>query len=471
MISIKDLQQSYHWQRQNLERLWLQSSNYSQDDESIKSCFSSAYQSVSEKLDALTLYFWQANQHYRNPHNTAVYYPGMGSIYGAKSDGMEGMSRLLPLWSAYYLSPTITDAVTHEIKEYFQQTITRGTDPKGSAYWGDITDGSTLICEAADIALAIWLVKDCLWHEFPDEVKHNALHWLGQARDKKTADNNWHLFIVLIDAVVTSLDSSNRYDCSDRYSRIKSFYLDQGCFKDGDNGDVDLYNAWGFHYNLYWIDQIDPEFDRSFIRQAVCDYSDWYQYLFTKGGSPLFGRSLSYRMAMPVPILAANHYSPIDFPNGTTLNTLYSCWNYYIQNDALKLGRPTQGVFEDNPTWLDPYSGPASAFWSTRSLVLHFYRSQDIDWTKTELIALPAESEKRTLEVASANMRITTIPSDKKTQVEFLKNNEEFQPQSLKSATLKDRLRSLILGISQRPSNNLLKHSIRVFDSNLRYYR
>ncbi|GAB3100004.1 DUF2264 domain-containing protein [Aestuariicella hydrocarbonica] len=471
MINLTDLTRSYETQQQNFRRLRLRKRKFDQGDGAIKASFKDPSKPIAVKLDDLTVYFWRAHQHYQNTHNTAVHYPGLGSIYGADNDGLEGMSRLLPLWAAYITSPQAQPVLAEDMLRYIGRVLSRGTNPADPAYWGEITDRSTLICEAADIALAVWLVRGSVWLHLPKNDRVRILTWLKQVQGKKTADNNWHLFVVLIEKVIQSLDKSYQPEYMTQYQRIKSFYLGQGCFKDGENGQVDLYNAWGFHYCLYWLDQIDPDFDADFIKHSICEYSRWFQYLFTSNGCPLFGRSLCYRMAMPVPIQAANEYAPQEFSDGKILHILYSCWSFFINNGALKYGRPTQGVFEDDPTWLDPYTGPASAFWGTRSLVMYFYRSTAVDWTQTHLAPLPAEEEKKTLQVSSAGFCVTTEPSQKLSQVEFLRHYNRFYPQLVDTPSLKERIRALVLGISQRPTNNLLKKTVRVFDSRLSYYR
>lgn len=98
-------------------------------------------------------------------------------------------------------------------------------------------------------------------------------------------DNNWHLFGLTVEAVLCDLSGEGEID-PQKYQRIKAFYVGEGWFRDGARGNYDYYNAWGFHYSLYWLDQIDPQFDRAFIHDALRQFNDGYRHLITPRGSP-----------------------------------------------------------------------------------------------------------------------------------------------------------------------------------------
>jgi len=243
MITAKELKKLFKMQTQKLHQLFYSKTNYSQNDVLIKQAFINPDLSVVDKFEASVDYFWQAQKHYKISSGTLAYYPGYGSIYGARNDGIEGISRLLPLWAAYLSSPAQKSSIKNEMRQHLKSAFVNGTNPQGANYWGDISDKSTLICEAADIALALWLCRDNVWQEFSPAEKKLIISWLKQVNGKQTADNNWHLFVVLIEIVVLFFDPEFKSDIKTRYAKVKSFYAGNGCFKDGLNGDVDLYNA------------------------------------------------------------------------------------------------------------------------------------------------------------------------------------------------------------------------------------
>ncbi len=59
----------------------------------------------------------------------------------------------------------------------------------------------------------------------------------------------------------------------------------------------------GIHYQFYWINQIDPQWDQEFITTARGQYVASYQYLIGVNGFPIWGRSVCYRMAAAAPLV------------------------------------------------------------------------------------------------------------------------------------------------------------------------
>ena len=107
---------------------------------------------------ALLRYFWTGYAHSIDRHGTIADYPGAPSCYGARNDAIEGVTRLLPLWAAAYSSPLCANELRAPMGEALVRALTHGCDPGHPGYWGSIGPRSTLICEAADVALAVWLV-------------------------------------------------------------------------------------------------------------------------------------------------------------------------------------------------------------------------------------------------------------------------------------------------------------------------
>jgi len=176
-------------------------------------------------------------------------------------------------------------------------------------------------------------------------------------------------------------------------------------------------------------------------------------------------------MATPAPLLSACFYNEQSISVGQALNTLASCWRFFTVNRGLRAGCPTQGVFETNPLWLDPYSGPASALWSTRSLVMYYFVSRNLDWNQVKIEPLPAQSGDVSICLQKAKMNVEIDRANETTTIQFHDNKAVFNKKMLKRSSLKDCLKSYVFGAPHRPSNNLLDYEIRTFDSSLRYYR
>jgi len=461
----------FQWQR--LQRLLRMRRPYRQGDAAMLGRAAALGDDASALSDELVAYFWAAQRHYAVRGGTLAYYPGYPSIYGARNDAIEGVSRLMPVWAAYVTSPGAEPGLAAQMRAHMRLTLSRAFDPASPDYWGQIGDRSTLICEAADVALALWLLRGDLWAELASSTQQRLLAWLRQGVGRATADNNWHLFVVLIDAVLTELDPRHRFSSAARLARICEFARSDGCFVDGPKGEVDFYNAWGFHYPLFWLRQMPATAQlASFGAAALRAFCDWYQCLFTPTGLPLFGRSLCYRFAASAPLLACALEAPEALAPGIAKRAYLLNWQYFIAEGGLAAGRPTQGVFRDDLRWLDAYSGPASSLWGTRSLVSFLYAKRTLDWSAIPAARLPAEAATVDRWIAALQARLLAEPAEPATvRLQFrsaVANGAASQPLL---QTRGERCREWIYADAWRPTNNLLKLGVTEIDSTLDAYR
>jgi hypothetical protein len=257
-----------------------------------------------------------------------------------------------------------------DLGELFATGLDAGTDPGSPEFWGQIADRDPSIVEAADVALALWVSRDGVWSELPQRTQRQIADWLGSVNGKKTVDNNWHLFIVLINAVLSDLDQAHdEKEMHARYSRFKQFYRSDGWYSDGPDDKFDYYNAWGIHYALNWVRQIRPGFDADFLAESSAQFNSSFKYFFGPHGFPIMGRSVCYRMAAPVPLIQSVALADGSVPPAQARRALDLIWRFFIAKGAVSDGTCTQGYGRPDPRILDGYSGPASPLWSLRSLV------------------------------------------------------------------------------------------------------
>ncbi len=286
-----------------------------------------------------------------------AYYPGVSSQQTARLDAMEGCSRVLPTLAAWLhanpdtalKSSTLSDA-QFNLVDWIKCAFLAGTNPHHSGYWGNIEDYDQRICESADLALALWLSKEQIWQTLALGEQQQIVAWFTQVNHVETVDNNWHLFPLTVQLVLKDLTGEDHVE-HHRYARVKEFFVGDGWFRDGAKGNYDYYNAWGFHYSLYWLTQIDPEFDPHFIHHSLRTFSDQYRYFFTPQGFPLFGRSACYRLSVTAPLIATLDVHGARLPKeylGQFKRAFKTNLSYFISNGALQKGRPTQGLFADD---------------------------------------------------------------------------------------------------------------------------
>jgi hypothetical protein len=461
----------WRFQRERTLRLWRRKRPFVRLDEAIRQDVAASGDDAVAMTRSLVDYLWQAQRHYLHRNGTLAYYPGWPSIYGATNDAVEGVTRLMPLWAAYAGSALADVAMSRDMVAALRTALLHGTDPAHPGYWGDIDERSTLICEAADVALALWLGRDDWWPRLDEAQRVQVLLWLGQAVGRRTADNNWHLFVVLIDAVLAKLNPAHSFSSTDRLERVRSFMRGQGCFTDGPTGQIDFYNAWGFHYALHWLGDLGVLSANDPLLLALPELCRWYQWLFTEQGVPLFGRSLCYRFAASVPLLACAARAPEVVEPGVALGAYLANWRFFAGEGGLRAGRPTQGVFGEDVRWLDPYSGPASSLWGTRSLVMYLALSRTRIWVGTTPLSLPANQHPVRIAVPALDAVVVTDPAQGLATVAF--QAAGFAPLRIAAASpgLRDHLRQALTGVASRPVNNPRGAGLRQFSSSLEAYR
>ena len=432
------------------------------EDEKLKEFFLNKNNKTNyeERYQFLFKYFLKGYLEYQSEGGALVYYPGENSSRGAEMNALEGFARFFPLAASYmfstYNAPIDMDGKVLTLSFLFKKAIIHGTDPNHKEYWGDIEDRDQRLVEAADVALGLWLSRDYVWETFDPLEKRQVFNWLMTAEDKRFVDNNWNLFPITIFKVLEALGNDipeNVMQSEELYKKYKSHaYKGAGWFYDEPSG-YDYYNAWAIHYSLFWLNEIDPNFDPDFIKSSNEEFVEFYKYLFSGEGFPMMGRSVCYRVAAPAPIIAGAVLSPDIIPTGLALNALDSTWKYFILNDGIKDGKVTQGFFKDDLSLLDSYSGAGSCLWSLRSLIVAFYANNKISLFKSEIHPFPIDisSYEKTNDVIE-----WTISGNKETQkivLEIEKDRKDTIYPIIKYGLL-NKIKEFIFRRPARPNNH-----------------
>ena len=382
--------------KERILKLKRQQKKYDVNDRYIRMYFAQEH-CLQKQCEYLTRYVVEAFDHYAVEDYALAYYPGRPSQQSARTDAIEGVSRVLPVLAAWMHHSKQSKIEGLNGKDIDCAAIIRsafiaGTDPEHSGYWGKLHDCDQRTCESADLALTLWLSKKQVWDQLSQAEQTQIIDWFKQVNQVITVDNNWHLFPITVQVVIKALTGEDLIQ-QEKYQRVKEFYVGAGWFRDGAKGNYDYYTAWGFHYSLFWIDQILPDFDPGFIHGSLKDFVQSYRYFFTTEGIPFFGRSACYRLAAPAPLLAAIHQDKDALPLGEVKKAMRTNLNYFIEHGAMQYGAPTQGLFEDDTRLVDNYSGPASSFWSMRGLIIALYSGHQSGLWHAEESSLPIETE------------------------------------------------------------------------------
>ncbi|ENQ8650436.1 DUF2264 domain-containing protein [Vibrio fluvialis] len=462
---------------QHISKLLRGKNALSKNDAVIQQIFSDSSLSLKSKCEHFADYIAEAFAYYSVDNFTHAYYPGMPSQQGARMDAMEGCSRVLPTLAFWVARDPIEDSDPFYARKidainWLKHAFIAGTNPTHKGYWGALQDYDQRTCESADLALALWASKESAWDTFTQSEKDQIIAWFEQVNHVQVVDNNWHLFPVTVQLVIQSLTGREYVDMW-RYERVKEFNVGEGWFRDGAKGNYDFYNAWGFHYSLYWIDQINPEFDRDYIRRNLCEFSSKFRYLFTPQGLPFFGRSACYRLAAAAPLIAnLDVQDAMDTPlhSGEVKRALQTNFEYFIANGALKHGVPTQGLFASDARLTDNYSGPASSLWSLRALNIALYCGDRCGLWQAESAPLAVEKEDFSFRIPSIYAFVTGCQETKEVVVIFEQEYTQDQtPMSrrLETQSVLDKGKEILLGRAFRPKNNLLRKGVTCYSSKM----
>jgi hypothetical protein len=289
--------------------------------------------------------------------------------------------------------------------------------------------------------------------------------WLSAANGKETADNNWHLFVVLVNAVLIALQAGgDRDEMAHRYTRFKSFYRGEGWFSDGPHDKFDYYIAWGIHYPLHWLRLLDPTWDAGFLRRAQREFGISFRYFFGPAGFPILGRSVCYRLAAAAPLVQIQNTDPDCVTPGEARRALDLTWRYFARHGALRDGTLTQGYGAADPAMLDNYSGPASCLWSLRSLVAALSLPVDSPFWISRGDPLPVERGDFALTLKPPGWTVVGTRASGEIAVErrsgYQDTADVLQPYPAWRRAV-DRL----LGRARRPANLLAKYELRRYSS------
>jgi hypothetical protein len=320
-------------------------------------------------------------------------------------DAIESFARIASAWGVWLRNPANPATLKfqdHEInvESLLRQALLDGTDPSNpSTYWGDIGHMDQRIVESADIAVAIWMSRERVFHKMTAAEQEQIIAWLAQVDGKGTYTDNWILFTAMAQAVRLHLGFPAPIDDLDnRLMQIGEFYRGDGWYVDGPTDEFELYNAWmfGWHYLLWtWIDgHRRPDHRRQVLERGRSFINGFVHFFGANGSYPAWGRSIVYRFAALAPF-AVGHFLKIAPDDPGLLRRVSSgCIRYFYDHGLFDPEGHfvRQGYHSDFPSAGEAYISPGSPYWCCHGLFALTFDSHDPFWTAAES-PLPVERE------------------------------------------------------------------------------
>lgn len=320
-------------------------------------------------------------------------------------DAIESFARIASAWGAWLRNPANPAVIKfqgHEIniETLLRQAFLDGTNPSNPyTYWGDIGHMDQRIVESADIAVAIWMSRERVFHKMTAAEQEQIVTWLAQVDGKGTYTDNWILFTAMAQAVRHHLGFPAPIDDLDnRLMQIGEFYRGDGWYVDGPTDEFELYNAWmfGWHYLLWtWIDgDRRPDHRRQVLERGRSFIHGFLHFFGANGSYPAWGRSIVYRFAALAPF-AVGHFLEIAPKDPGLLRRVSSGSIRYFYDHGLfdpEGHFVRQGYHGDFPPAGEAYISPGSPYWCCHGLFALTFDREDPFWTAAES-PLPVERE------------------------------------------------------------------------------
>ncbi len=314
------------------------------------------------------------------------------ATYRDKAAWIEGFSR--PLWglAPYYANPE--EAKNKEFADIYTEGFKNGTNPFHREYWGEISDYDQVIVEMAAMGLALLLAPETFFAPLSDEEKGNLASWLYTINDHKYPDNNWVLFQVIVNIGLKNVGmpyNDNMIEWG--ISKVDSWYLGDGWYKDGATEHCDYYVAFAIHfYSLVYAKYIEKAYpDRSNrIKDRAKRFARDFIYWFDKNGSAIaYGRSQTYRFAQCAFWSALVWADASPFPLGVVKGIINRNLENWISSPIFdKAGLLTIGYKYPNLFMSEHYNAPGSPYWALKSFLI-LALPEDHEFFKAEASELP----------------------------------------------------------------------------------
>ncbi|MCA2221790.1 DUF2264 domain-containing protein [Nonomuraea aurantiaca] len=315
--------------------------------------------------------------------------PGRESRSGTVSDGLEGYARTF-LLAAFRIAGA-GGAVPPVLLERYARGLVAGTDPAHPYAWPPLTDMSQPLVEAASIALALHETRPWLYDRLSPAEQERVVAWLGGFVGRRTPDNNWVLFRVVVEQFLAEVGGPYKPDeITGGLERIEEWYVGDGWYSDGAGKNFDYYAGWALHlYPLLWARMAGDAARLERYGERLRVFLGQYQHLFAADGGPVHqGRSLTYRFATAAPLWLGALTGSSPLPPGRTRRIASGVLRHFVERGVPdERGLLTLGWYDTFLPVTQSYSGPGSPYWASKAFLGLLLPPEHPVWTDAEVPA------------------------------------------------------------------------------------
>ena len=327
--------------------------------------------------------------------------PGIASMSGTVSDGLEGYTRTFILAAFRVAGEAGEDPDGH--LDFYRSGLLAGTSPASANPWPRIDVTRQAMVEAASLVLGLHVTRPWLWDTLSTQEQDQVIAWLGHSAGMAVPDNNWVMFKVMVQEFIASTGRPfHEEDINNGLARIEDWYVADGWYSDGDGQRFDYYAGWAMHlYPCLWMLMAAPRVPElaaqkaALYRERLARYLQDFPYFFGGNGAPLFqGRSLIYRFGATAPLWLGALMGVSPLAPGATRALGSAALRYFNDGGAFGannvLGCGWFGTFRP---MTQIYSGPASPYWTSKGFLGLLLPADHPVWTAQEQAGPVAEAD------------------------------------------------------------------------------
>lgn len=267
-----------------------------------------------------------------------------------------------------------------QLRGWALKSYVNAVDPQSSDYLLWRSEGQPLV-DAAFIAESFLRAYDQLWIPLDSITKSRYVYEFQQLRRIDPPNTNWLLFSSIIESFLAKAGASyDQYRISSAIRKVEEWYTGDGWYADGESFSFDYYSSFVFHAmyletlktmkeigdrnNAYYKNLYDKALRRTQRYAMILE-----RFISPEGTFPVFGRSITYRMAamQPLSLMAQYQRLPEGVTNGQVRAALTAVMKNMFANDKNfnDKGFLSLGFAGWQPNIADTYTNNGSLYMTT----------------------------------------------------------------------------------------------------------
>lgn len=219
-----------------------------------------------------------------------------------------------------------------QLREYALKSYAQAVDPESNDFLLWDTEGQVLV-DAAFLANSFLRAPKQLWDPLDSLTKSRYIEKFKSLRWVDPPYTNWLLFSAMVETFLLYADADyDTYRIHSAIRKIDEWYVGDGWYSDGEHFAFDYYNSYVIQ--PMYVEILDiliqknrivkPE-ELEIANKRMQRYGIILERMISPEGTfPIFGRSMTYRMAafQPLVLLVWNNNLPQELPVGQVRNAL-----------------------------------------------------------------------------------------------------------------------------------------------------